>query len=157
MMTITGALLAEHTVFHSLFDQIERMAPRLKTAAEVRAIARLLASVMEAHSHTEDALFIEPLEHCLQQLGQHDTFHEEHKQIDANLKLAQTARSAKGARQALLASVLAARRHFDKEERVLFPLAEKVLKKKSLTELGKAWGHRREEHAAQLLRLSASS
>ena len=34
-MKITEALLAEHLVFHNLFDHIEAAAPGLKTLAEV--------------------------------------------------------------------------------------------------------------------------
>ena len=49
----------------------------------------------------------------------------------------------KMARKALLTAVLASRRHFDKEERVIFPLAEKVLKAKTLTDLGETWIARR--------------
>jgi hypothetical protein len=81
-MKITEALLAEHQVFHNLFDHVEARVPRLKTLAEIRALAALIESVLEAHSRTEDELFIEPLEHCFEQIGQCQTFHEEHEQID---------------------------------------------------------------------------
>src|SRR3970040_391904 len=72
-MKITEALLAEHVVFHSLFDQIERLIPGLGKVSEVRALAQLLESMLEAHSKVEDELIIEPLEHCFEQLGQQDT------------------------------------------------------------------------------------
>jgi hemerythrin-like domain-containing protein len=145
-MTITEALTAEHAVFHSLFDHVEKAAPRLKTLAEARVTARLLVAVLDAHSKTEDDLFIEPLDHCLEHLGQHKTFHDEHEEIDRALRGVEEARTVKAARQNLLKAVLICRRHFDKEERLVFPMAEKVLKKKSLLELGKAWGQRRETH-----------
>ena len=59
-MKITEILLAEHAVFHNLFDHIEKTAPRLKTLAEVKSLAALLESVLRAHSLTEDELLIEP-------------------------------------------------------------------------------------------------
>jgi hemerythrin-like domain-containing protein len=142
-MKITEALLAEHVVFHHLFDYLERAAPRCRTLAEVRSLAALLEATLHAHSDTEEELFIEPLEHYLEQIGQSDTFHEEHVEIDANLRRAQSARRVGDARRLLLAAVVSSRKHFDKEERLIFPLAERALKSKTLTELGDAWMKRR--------------
>ena len=143
-MKITEILLAEHMVFHNLFDHIEKTAPRLKSLAEVKATAALLESVLRAHSHTEDELFIEPLEHCLEQIGQRETFHQEHDEIDDTLLESQKARDVKRARRSLLSAVVASRKHFDKEERLVFPLAERVLKAKTLSSLGDEWLRRRE-------------
>jgi hemerythrin-like domain-containing protein len=142
-MKITEALLAEHVVFHNLFDHIEGALPHLRALAEVRALAQLLQAVLESHSKVEDELIIEPLEHCFAQLGQQETFHEEHEEIDASLKEAVQARNLKTARQLLQAAVVASRHHFDKEERIIFPMAEKVLKGKTLTALGQAWMEQR--------------
>ena len=38
-MKITEALLAEHIVFHNIFDYIERVLPDVKTLAEVKSLA----------------------------------------------------------------------------------------------------------------------
>ncbi len=138
-MKITEALLAEHVVYHNLFDQIEQRAPRLKSLAEVIAVASLLEAMLMAHSQVEDELLIEPLDHCFEQLGQRDTFHQEHHDIDRSLKLAQASKTARGARKLLLEAVLASRHHFDKEERLVFPMAEKILSGKSLVSLCKRW------------------
>jgi hypothetical protein len=138
-MKITDILRAEHTVFHHLFDHIESAAPRLKTRAEVKSLAVLVGKVMAPHSKTEDDLFIEPLEHCFEQLGQRETFHHEHELIDETLAKVVRARDLKTAKKLLLGVIAAARAHFDKEERIVFPLAERVLKAHTLTELGEAW------------------
>ena len=142
-MKITEALLAEHLVFHSMFDHIEAMAPRLKTLAEVKSLAALLERLLKAHSDTEDELFIGPLEHCFEQLGQRDAFLEEHQEIDTSLKNLQQAKQLKSARQLLLSAVSYSRKHFDKEERIVFPLAERVLNNKTLTALGQTWMEQR--------------
>jgi hemerythrin-like domain-containing protein len=142
-MKITEALLAEHQVFHHLFDHIERCAPKLQTVAQVRSLAALLETMLAAHSRTEDELFVHPLEHCLEQIGQNDPFHHEHDEIDRMLSLAQKAVRLNTARTLLLSAVLASRKHFDKEERIVFPLAERVLKTNTLTALGKDWMERR--------------
>ena len=143
-MKITDVLRAEHAVFHNLFDHIETSAPRLKTLAEVKALAVLVEKLHEPHSRTEDDLFIEPLEPYFDQMGQQETFHDEHEQIEAALKAVQKARTVKDAKKILLSAIAASRKHFDKEERIVFPLAERILKAKTLSELGELWLNRRQ-------------
>lgn len=146
-MKITEALFAEHLVFHSMFDHIEAMAPSLKTLAEVKVLAALMEHLLKGHSDTEDELFIGPLEHCFEQLGQRDAFLEEHREMDDSLKNVRETKNLKRARQLLLAAVSYSRKHFDKEERIVFPLAESVLKNKTLTALGQTWMEEREQGA----------
>jgi hemerythrin-like domain-containing protein len=142
-MKITDALLAEHTVFHQLFDYLETATPRCRTLAEIKNHARLLESMLEDHSKAEEELLMAPLDHCLEQIGQRDLFHKEHEEIDGGLRRALATRDLGLGRKALLTAVLASRRHFDKEERVIFPLAEKVLKARTLNDLGETWISRR--------------
>jgi hemerythrin-like domain-containing protein len=144
MMKITEILMAEHAVFHNLFDHLEKTAPRLKTLAELKAVAAALETLVRAHSNTEDELFVAPLEHCLEQIGQSETFHEEHEEIDKMLLEVQKAKQAGVARKRLAQAVMACREHFDKEERIVFPLAERKLKNDTLQALGAAWMKRRE-------------
>ena len=147
-MKITEALFAEHLVFHSMFDHIEAAAPSLKTLAEVKALATLMEQLLRTHSDTEDDLFIGPLEHCFEQIGQRDAFLEEHKEIDENLRNIQGTRQLKKARQLLLSAVSYSRKHFDKEERIVFPMAERVLNSRTLTALGQQWMEQRARAAA---------
>ena len=138
-MTITEALLAEHAVFHNLFDHAERAVPKLKAVGEIRSLARLMESLLAAHSRTEEELLVQPLEHCLEQIGHCEMFHQEHEEIDHNLKQAQIAKNLKQSRRFLLSAVASSRKHFDKEERIVFPLAEKHLKARTLTALWNTW------------------
>jgi hemerythrin-like domain-containing protein len=142
-MKITEALFSEHLVFHNMFDHLEATVPRLKTLAEVKSLASLMESLLKAHSDTEDELFIGPLEHCFEQMGQRDAFLYEHQEIDTSLKNVQEAKDLKKARQLLLSAVTYSRKHFDKEERIVFPLAERVLKNKTLTALCQTWMEQR--------------
>jgi len=144
-MKITEILMAEHAVFHNLFDHIEAAVPRLKTPGEVKLLATLVDRVMAPHSKTEDDLFIEPLEHCFEQIGQNETFHAEHRQIEEALAKVQKARMLKDAKKVLLGVIAASRDHFDKEERIVFPMAEHVLKVKTLSDLGREWFQKRQE------------
>ena len=142
-MKITEALFAEHLVFHNMFDHIEAAAPKFKTLAEVKSQAALMEQLLKAHSDTEDELFIGPLEHCFEQIGQRDAFLEEHQEIDGNLKKVREAKQVRRARQLLIGAVAYSRRHFDKEERIVFPMAERMLKAKTLTALGQSWMEQR--------------
>jgi hemerythrin-like domain-containing protein len=142
-MKITEALLAEHTVFHSLFDHLEKTVPKARSLAEIRTLASLLETMLEAHSRTEDELFIAPLEHCFEQIGHRETFHQEHEEIDACLTLVRKAKQSRNAKQSLLAAITCSRKHFDKEERIVFPMAEKLLKSNTLLKLGSDWMEQR--------------
>ncbi len=144
-MKITEVLQAEHTVFHNLFDHMEHVLPALKTLAEVKGMARTLEFMLLSHARVEDELVINPLEHCLEQMGQRENFHHEHEEIDGNLRRIQAVRSVAEARRLLQATVHYSRRHFVNEERIVFPLAEKVLKKKTLEDLGRACLERRKD------------
>jgi len=142
-MKITEALLAEHFVFHTLFDYIECVAGTLKGIGEIKSLAAVLEVMLKVHSDTEDELFLGPLEHCFEQIGQRDAFIEEHQEMDQGLKLVQSAAGVKEAQRLLLAAVRHSRRHFDREERIVFPMAERVLKPKTLLELGQTWLNQR--------------
>jgi hemerythrin-like domain-containing protein len=143
-MKITDVLRAEHAVFHNLFDHIEATVPRLKTLAEVKILAAVVEQLHTPHSRTEDDLFIEPLESHFDQMGQRETFHAEHEHIESALTKVQAARTFKDAKKILLNAIAASRKHFDKEERIVFPLAERILKVKTLSDLGHEWLHRRD-------------
>jgi hemerythrin-like domain-containing protein len=55
----------------------------------------------------------------------------------------QKATRLKEAQRLLLFAVAHSRRHFDREERIVFPIAERALKSKTLTELAQAWKDQR--------------
>jgi hemerythrin-like domain-containing protein len=143
-MKITEALLAEHVVFHNIFDHIERVVPKLKTLGEVVGWAELMENLLLAHGKAEEDLVFAPLNHYLEQIGQRDSFEHEHREIDNSLLRVKTAKRLPEARQLLLRAVTASRKHFDREERIVFPLAEKVMKKETLVELGKVWMKQRD-------------
>jgi len=148
-MKITEILMAEHAVFHNLFDHIEATVPGLKTVGEVKSLAAIMSKLTGPHSRTEDELFIEPLEHCFDHLGQKETFHDEHELIEQTMEKVQATRDLKTAKKLLLGAVAASRNHFDKEERIVFPMAERILKAKTLTELGAQWLKQRDQKRAQ--------
>jgi hemerythrin-like domain-containing protein len=142
-MKITEALLAEHVVFHNLFDYVERTVPKVRTLAEVRGLASLLIIMLRSHTKVEDRLLVAPLEAAFSQMGQSENFHEEHDQIEEQLASIDAIRRILLAKRRLLQAVVLCRKHFDKEERIVFPMAEKQLSAKSLLLLGKRWEEQR--------------
>lgn len=142
-VTITQALRAEHVVYHYLFDHLERAIPQTKSLAEVRALSGVLQSMLHAHSLVEDDLLMEPLAPTLSQMGQQENFHQEHDDIDRDVAAVAKARTLAQAKWLLQKVVVQSRRHFYKEETIIFPLAEKVLSAKSLTSLGRRWAEQR--------------
>jgi hemerythrin-like domain-containing protein len=142
-MKITEALLAEHVVFHNLFDYVERTLPKIKTLAEVRALSSLLETMLRNHSNVEDHLLIDPLEAAFAQMGQADNFHDEHAEIEDGLDRIKGLRRVAAAKTCLLQAVVLCRKHFDKEERIVFPMAERQLSPKSLLALGRRWEEQR--------------
>ncbi len=143
-MKITDALRAEHIVFHNLFDHIEKGVPRLKNLHAVQAVTAVLEGVLEDHGTVENNLLLEPLETSLGQIGHLENFHEEHEVIDLALRNIKSCRSLKNGKTLLLRAVQLSRQHFDKEERVVFPLIEKQLKAKTLAALGARWAQQRD-------------
>ncbi len=144
-MKITEALHAEHVVFHNLFDHLETALPATGSLAEVHAMRDMLTSMMDAHGQVEHTLLLDPLEHCIDQFGHSESFHNEHEEIEQHLASVKATDDLNQAKQALTTAVLLAREHFDKEERLVFPLAEKHLSEKTLLELGQRW--KKEHHA----------
>jgi len=114
-MKITEALLAEHVVFHNLFDYVERALPKLTTLGEIRALSSLLESMLRIHSNVEDHLLIDPLDAAFSQMGQAENFHEEHEEIEEDLASVQSLRRIQEAKRRLLRAVVQSRKHFDKE------------------------------------------
>ena len=143
-MKITEILVAEHAVFHNLFDHIEKTVPRLKTLAEVKSLATTWTRSCVRTPRPRTTCSSEPLEHCLEQIGQSETFHEEHEEIEARWPRCKRRAGRNRRANLLLRAVLRSREHFDKEERIVFPLAERVLKAKTLSSLGDEWMKRRD-------------
>jgi hemerythrin-like domain-containing protein len=141
-MKITEALIAEHTIFLSVFDQIERVLPSLTTSVEVRTMARIVEGMLEAHAKTETNLAYLALDHVLADNGELNRMHQDHHEIDDRLRMVHSAKTCAEARRLLKLAIVSTREHFRGEERSVFPLLEKVLQEETLSELGETWMQR---------------
>jgi hemerythrin-like domain-containing protein len=75
----------------------------------------------------------------LAERGKIDRLYQDHKEIDERLEQIQATQNLKEARRLLTATITAARKHFQREEQIIFPLIEKTLQKNTLEELSNAW------------------
>lgn len=148
-MRITEALVAEHTIFLSVFDQIERVLPSLSTPAEVRTMASIVEGLLEGHAKTETNLAYLALDHVLEQNGELNRMHQDHHEIDDRLRRVHTANTCAEARRLLKVAILASRDHFQGEERSVFPLLERSLDEETLTALGDTWMQRQAAPASR--------
>jgi len=138
-MKITEALVAEHTIFLSVFDQIERVLPRLATPAEVRTMATIIEGLLEGHAKTETNLAYLALDHVLAHNGELKRMHQDHHEIDDRFRNVHSAKTCAAARRLLKAAIKASREHFQSEERSVFPFLEKSLQPDTLNTLGNTW------------------
>jgi len=136
---IIDALVIEHQVFLTLFDEIEQMLPRLKTLDEIRLLCRLVAGLLHNHGDEETNLIYIALDHVLMERHQLTRLNHDHQELDAVLKQVEAVKEFEQARRQLKATLSMARVHFDDEERNVFPVIERVLHRETLVELGNAW------------------
>ena len=142
-MRIVDALLGEHGAFYAQFDRLEDVLPHATSPGEVREQAALLAAALISHAKLEDEVLFRRMGQAGGDAGLLMTMEDEHVEIASLLARAQVTADLEGARAALLEAVSLARDHFAKEERVAFPMAERLLDGDALDELGAAWAERR--------------
>ena len=138
MATITANLVMEHAIFCNVFDQIERVLPGLTSVQEVRLLSIVVEGLLETHAETETNLAYAALDHVLAETGKLDRLHQDHKEIDNTFKRVHDASSLTEAQRLLKKALAASREHFRREERVVFPLLERVLADETLGDLGEA-------------------
>ena len=76
-MKITDALLAEHTVFHSLFDVVEKQLESTPSIERIQLLAEMLLQLLDKHGQAEHDLLIPPIEPFLHEIGHLENFHSE--------------------------------------------------------------------------------
>lgn len=143
-MRITHALLGEHGVFYAQFDHLEGILPAESRLECVRHHAALLAAALVPHAEMENELLFGPMETAMGGgAGPPAAMRMEHEEIESRLGEVARETDLDQARVNLLDVIRLARSHFEKEERIAFPLAEDVLGERSLQERGREWADRR--------------
>ncbi len=137
MPTITQALLMEHQVFRTVFDQIERALAQAGSVREVKFLAKVAERLLSGHAKKEENLAYSALDHVLAEKGRLNRLHQDHHEIDEHFKLIQRTSGLAEAKELLQLALAATREHFRREEDIVFPFLERVLRPETLESLGK--------------------
>ena len=130
-----------------MFDEIERVLPSVKSAAEVSTIATLVEGLLGGHAQLETDFAFVALDQALVPEDRLETIRREHHEMDASLHQVHQAGTCKQARRLLRAAMRASVRHFRDEERYIFPVLERALKPEDLAALGEAFERSRQGEA----------
>lgn len=143
-MKITDAFLGEHAVFYAQFAHIEQTVPGAECLCRVKHQAGLLAAALASHAHLEDDLLFVHLEpHLGAQAGPLAVMRAEHEEIENGLRILPDIDDLAEGKALFLRTVLVARQHFSKEEKILYPIAQQVLDEDTLLQLGEEWAELR--------------
>src|SRR5476649_1470454 len=138
----TEALLKDHLLINKILEQFTLDNPRFEK------ICLTLHRAVRAHSWFEDEIFLPAIEaEPLLFKRFTDEIYQEHKDIDALLKILRKTPAAKKKELEFYSTELRVllNTHFKKEEDALFPLTERILTLEGLIELGDEMKRRQTE------------
>jgi hypothetical protein len=139
MISITRALVAEHQMFRAMFTDISGVLVSLSGLGEVKRLARLVEGLLRVHGGVEDDLALFSGHNRTGRERPGDRCRCEHREIASQLTRVHTAKTLAEAKRLLCGAMAASRSHFSHEERLFFPLLERVVQPETLTALGTAW------------------
>lgn len=144
-MRITQALLGEHGAIYPLFELIETSTANAGLT-ELKARAGSLLSAITSHARIEDDLLRPAIQAYLPAppTAEDGTVPPtDHEVIEAGLSKVLASANLEDARHALLETVAIARKHFLKEETIIFTIAARELSREVQQQLGAEWARRR--------------
>ena len=144
-MTIIQVLLGEHGAMYPLLARIEKTASSADLQ-ELKIEASILHSVLISHADLEDELLRPVILQYLPQPVQAadgSTAPTDHEIIGDGLSQVLAADDDRDARRSLLDTVAKTRKHFLKEETIIFVIAGRELCHQRQNELGAEWARRR--------------
>ncbi|MCZ2149853.1 MAG: hemerythrin domain-containing protein [Bryobacterales bacterium] len=144
-MRITQALLGEHGAIYPLLELIERTAAS-SDLGELKIRAGCLQSALGSHANLEDELLVPAIRGFLPPppvSGDGAPIPTDHEVIDSGLSRVLSSLQLEEARRSLLDTVAETRKHFLKEETIIFQLTERELSRELQEQLGAEWARRR--------------
>lgn len=143
-MKVTDALLGEHGAFYVIFDQVEKFAAVEGPVSQIQGATTVLEAMVGSHAKLEEELLFTALEPFLgTDNGPLAVMRAEHEELERLLTQIDDAADITRANIWVEEALRAARSHFQKEEQVLFPMAQHLLGDENLTRLGRAWAEAR--------------
>ncbi len=138
-MRLTDALIVEHAVLRTVFNQIENIIQAIDDISVLKSFGTMIEKLLQQHGDVEGHMLFVTLDHALANAGQLDKMSQEHGEMDDRLGKIQEVDNARDARRLLRAAMGFSRRHFDNEEKKVFPLVHERLTDQTLKALGEAW------------------
>jgi len=138
-MKITDALMGEHGLFRNLLQSVERLRAESHDLIELRTAGAVLDNALATHSDIEETIFFPALEPHIGDAGPLAVMRAEHEELDRYVSEMRDSEDVDYVKTVLRDLVALARTHFEKEEAILFPLAEEALGEAKLMELGQRW------------------
>ena len=138
-MKLTDALLGEHAVLYDLFGHLRNTAVTSDDIAEIRAAVAVVDRLLLAHAKVEEELLFPRLDAHLGQMGPLAVMRAEHRGIDDLLTAARRETDVASLKNLIGRLLELVYGHFQKEETVLFGMAQQFLGDAVLNELGEEW------------------
>jgi hemerythrin-like domain-containing protein len=138
-MTIIDTLIVEHSVFGRIFDLVGQRLEQADTLGEVAFLGALVEGLLADHGAREENLAYAALDQLLAERGELEGLYQDHEEIDGRLTALKTARTVPEARELLKAAIAASRKHFQREELLIFPKLKEAFGGESLAMLNDAW------------------
>jgi hemerythrin-like domain-containing protein len=137
--TITQALILEHEILRQIFDQIESVLSRSQSARVVKSLALVVEGLLSKHGKIEINLVYSVLDHVLAERNASKDLYQHHEELDGHFaRIHRTSGPAK-ASSLLKKALTATREHFRREEQIVFPTLEEILRPETLWTLGDQW------------------
>ena len=144
-MTLIQVLLGEHGAIYPLLEQIETTAPTADLPG-LKMQANLLCATLLSHADLEDDLLrpdVLPFLPAAAPAADGGVAPTDHEIIRAGLAQVSAASEVTEARRWLMETVAKTRKHFFKEETIVFGIARRKLSPERQNELAGEWARRR--------------
>ncbi len=146
-MKLTDALLGEHAVIYELFDYLRDTVLRSDDIRDLHGAVAVVERLLVSHARIEEDLLFSRLDPHFSQMGEQEgplaMMRAEHRGIDDLLEAARGETGVAALKSTIGELLDLTHEHFQKEEVVLFPMAQQILGEANLTELGGLWAARR--------------
>lgn len=138
-MDVTDALVGEHGVLHLLVEQLEEALERIDDVTALRAAAEPLAISVLGHHRAEEETVLAPYERHTGSIGPLKCLRHEHQLIDQQVRALVRMESLTQLREQLRALLGILRRHFAREEQLLFGVVREAMPADELRHQGEHW------------------
>lgn len=138
-MQIIAALLNEHRLLYTQFDELEQRLPTLTTLPQLQRKVALLGAALHRHATLEDQLLFTALTPQLGAINPLAMMRGEHKGISHLLTALPQMQNLRKAHAGVQFLLEVARMHCAREEQLLYPLTQSTLSNKELQRLAEIW------------------